>query len=239
MRQNLTFLTRPMESRWFRQRFRKVGSAQRAAGEKAYLKSALKFHGVNAAQVAATAGDWLRAHPELDRQQLRALVDELFATDWFDLRSAGLVVLEKRKRLLTAADAPWLMGLCRAAQNWAHVDHVSTRILGFLVEENPSLKRRVRSWARDRDFWIRRAALLSLLLPLRRGEGDFELFAALAEPMLAEKEFFIRKAIGWILREASKKQPERVHRFLFQHRNQMSGLTFREGSRRLPAGLRL
>jgi 3-methyladenine DNA glycosylase AlkD len=201
------------------------------------MKSALQFHGVTAAQIVATAGEWLRAHPALDREQLRALADEMFATDWFDLRSAGLVVLEKRSTLLAAADGEWLISLVRKSQNWAHVDHVSTRILGVLVEKNPRLKKSVRKWAADRDFWVRRAALLSLLLPMRRGEGDFELFAELAEPMLEEKEFFIRKAIGWILREASKKRPDPVFEFLRTHRARLSGLTFREGSRRLPAAL--
>lgn len=52
-----------------------------------------------------------------------------------------------------------------------------------------------------------RAALLSLPEPLRRGDGDFELFARLAVPMLGEKEFFIRKAIGWVLREGAKHLP--------------------------------
>jgi len=53
-------------------------------------------------------------------------------------------------------------------------------------------------WAADEDFWVRRAALLSLLRPLRRGEGDFGRCARYADMMLAEREFFIRKAIGWV-----------------------------------------
>src|SRR5437868_2684489 len=108
-----------MESRWFESRFRKQGSAARAKSEKAYLKSALQFHGVTAAQLQATAREWCRLHPELDRAQLRKLVDELYRTDWFDLRSAGLVVLDRSQELLTATDADWLLSLVRKSQNWA------------------------------------------------------------------------------------------------------------------------
>ena len=97
----------------------------------------------------------------------------------------------------------------------------------------PSAVRTVRRWAKDRDFWVRRTALLSLLLPLRRGEGDFELFTELAVPMLGEKEFFIRKAIGWVLRDVSKKRPELAFGFLHEHINEVSGLTIREGSKYL------
>ncbi len=75
---------------------------------------------------------------------------------------------------------------------------------------------------------MRRSALLALLLPLRRGEGDFERFSRYADAMLDEREFFIRKAIGWVLREASKKQPDRVYAWLEPRAGRASGITVRE-----------
>jgi 3-methyladenine DNA glycosylase AlkD len=53
--------------------------------------------------------------------------------------------------------------------------------------------------------------------------------------MLTEKEFFIRKAIGWVLRETAKKDPAYVAAWTRSHLHQMSGVTFREAVRRLPA----
>ena len=70
-------------------------------------------------------------------------------------------------------------------------------------------------WATDDDFWIRRSALLALLVPLRRGDmAHFERFARYADLMLSEREFFIRKAIGWVLRETGKRQPDLVAAWL-------------------------
>jgi len=60
-------------------------------------------------------------------------------------------------------------------------------------------------------------------------------FERYATPMLAEKEFFIRKAIGWVLRETAKKDPAYVAAWTRSHLDQMSGVTFREAVRRLPA----
>jgi 3-methyladenine DNA glycosylase AlkD len=68
---------------------------------------------------------------------------------------------------------------------------------------------------------------------LRRGGGDFPLFARLAEGMIEEREFFIRKAIGWVLREVSKKRPALVAAFLRDHGARASGLTVREASKYL------
>ena len=69
---------------------------------------------------------------------------------------------------------------------------------------------------------------MALLLPLRRGQGDWKRFAAYADDMLDEREFFIRKAIGWVLREASKKTPACVRRFVAERTDRISGVTIRE-----------
>jgi len=83
-------------------------------------------------------------------------------------------------------------------------------------------------WATDADFWIRRSALLALLGGLRRGEGDFDRFSRYADAMLEEKEFFVRKAIGWILRETAKKRPELVYEWVLPRASRASGVTLRE-----------
>ena len=75
-------------------------------------------------------------------------------------------------------------------------------------------KSQLQRWAKDEHLWVRRTALLAQLDALRAGGGDFALFAALAAPLLAEKEFFIRKAIGWILRDVSRRRPELTFDFL-------------------------
>ena len=62
-------------------------------------------------------------------------------------------------------------------------------------------------WAGDADFWVRRSALLALLRGIRAGRPELARFTRYAEPMLAEREFFIRKAIGWVLREISRRDP--------------------------------
>ena len=85
------------------------------------------------------------------------------------------------------------------------------------------------------NFWLRRSAMLALLGPIRRGGGDFCRFGRYAESMLHEKEFFIRKAIGWVLRETSKKRPELVNEWLVPRAHLCSGLTMREATKYLPA----
>lgn len=223
---------------FFRGRFVAAGKPARAASERAYLKSSLRFHGVSLPEIRRAAADFCRSHPGLTRLELRAVVDALYETDYHDLRSAGIAVLERRRELPTSTDAPWLIALVRRSGNWAHVDWLATKVVAAAVAEDPGLPRRVRAWAKDPDLWVRRTALLVQHDALRSGGGDFALFAEIAAPMLSEKEFFIRKAVGWVPRETSRKRPHRTFRFLRENLERVSGLTLREGAKHLPPSLR-
>jgi len=224
--------------RFFERRYREVGTAARAAQEKEYLKSDLRFYGTVMADIRGAANDFAREHPDLSRIELGKIVDELWSTDVFELRSAGLALLSKYSALLEERDLPWLLGFVRMSKTWAHVDWLAADVIGGVVGESPTALRRLPLWARDDNFWVRRTALLAQLRPLSHEAGDFALFARLAAPMLGEREFFIRKAIGWVLREVSKKRPKLVFGFLREHREEVSGLTLSEGAKYLPPAQR-
>ena len=218
----------------FLETFRAMGSPERAEGQRAYLKSELQFCGVTAAELRAEAKRFKREHPDIDHDQLTGLVEELWRTPWHELRSVGIALLELFPDLLRPDDLSLLEDLLRRSRTWAYVDWLAIHVVGPIVEQWPETTEVLERWATDGDFWIRRSAMLALLFPLRRGGGDFELFARFASPMIEEREFFIRKAIGWVLREVSKKRPQLAFDFLDRHVATVSGLTLREGAKYLP-----
>ncbi len=220
--------------RFFTKRFAASGDPASAAAQKAYMKSALRFHGIGAKELRAACADFATAHP-LDHDALVREVDALYDSDWFDLRSAGLGVLERKRSLLGVRDREWLLGLVRRSPWWAHVDWIATKMMPRALPADPA--RVLRAWGRDADMWVRRTALLAQLEALRGGAGDFDLFAEIATPMLGEKEFFIRKAIGWVLRDVSRRRPELTFAYVKAHSAEMAGLTCREATRRLPEKL--
>jgi 3-methyladenine DNA glycosylase AlkD len=202
---------------------RAVGDPERAAGAKAYLKSDLEFLGVAARPLRGVAGAFLDDHPEIDRPALVALVRALWDRPLYDLRAVAVGLLDLLEDLL------------RRSKTWALVDWLCTKVAAPLVERDPPKAAPVlKRWSGDEDFWIRRASLLAQLPALRAGGGDFGLFASFASRMVEEKEFFIRKAIGWVLRDVSRKRPELAFEFLREHAREVSGLTLREGSKYLP-----
>lgn len=213
------------------------GDPARAAGARRYLKSALEFIGVTAPVLRKTVREALRRGAP-DRVVLLSLVELLWARDVFELKAAAMVALVERGRLLRAEDMALVERLIRQGRTWALVDGLAIWVAGDLAARFPELGATLDRWAADGDFWVRRVALLALLAPLRRGGGDFPRFARYADPMLEEREFFIRKAIGWVLREVGKKRPQLVVDWLAPRLNRASGLTVREAVRHLPPELR-
>jgi len=224
---------------FFEERFRAQGTAARAAQEKRYLKSAMDHFGVPVPGVRAAAKAFRKENPRLSRADLLALVETMWASRWYEIRSAAIALLELYAGALEPRDMDLLEGMLDECETWAHVDWIAPHVAGKLAARYPECNRRLDRWARHGNFWVRRAAMLALLGPLRATGARFDQFAGYAEAMLDEKEFFIRKAIGWILREVSRKNPELASAFLMRHLDRVSGLTFKEGSRRLPERVRL
>jgi len=203
---------------FFTRRLRRAGSAARAKGEKAYLKSELRFWGTGQEPIRAAVRDYCDAHPDLTRGDLRAIAETMYATDVHELRASAIGVLERNSDLLVDRDLPWLITLVRRSKSWAYVDWLAPKVIGDVIARDGRSRRRLSVWAKDDDFWVRRAALWSRL----------------AATMLEEREFFIRKAIGWVLREVSKKRPELTYEFLRKHKGRVSRLSLQEGAKYLP-----
>jgi 3-methyladenine DNA glycosylase AlkD len=129
---------------------------------------------------------------------------------------------------LTPADLPVLEQFLRESRTWALVDGLAASVVGHLVERHPELGPTLDRWAGDPDFWIRRSALLALLVPLRRGGGDFERFSHYADSMLDDTEFFVRKALGWVLRDTARKRPDLVYEWVLPRAGRLSGVAIRE-----------
>jgi 3-methyladenine DNA glycosylase AlkD len=218
-------------------RFRSSGDADDAGWQKAYMKSRLDFHGVSTEVIRTAAKDL--SGKGLGHDTLVSTVETLFSSRWFDIRSVGVVMLEREVGSLGPNDLPWLIDLVRRGGCWGHNDLLGTNIIGAVVTAHPKTQRLLPRWGRDADLWVRRTALLAQERELKRGRGNFELFERIAAPMLTEREFFIRKAIGWVLRETSKLRPELSHRFMAANLDQVSGLTLREGAKYLPPKMRV
>jgi 3-methyladenine DNA glycosylase AlkD len=215
---------------------RRLGAPERAEQEKRYLKSDLEFFGVPVPDLRRAVKAAVRGYPGLDARGMVAWAVALWGEPVHERRAAAVEILTMAAPRLAASDLAALERLLRESYTWAYVDGLAGNVAGEIALRDPAGAWPViDAWATDADFWIRRSALLSLLRGVRAGTPDLARFARYAEPMLTEKEFFIRKATGWVLREISRRDPAWVAGWAEVHVAEMSGVTFREAVRRLPA----
>ena len=233
------------------------GSSERAQKEKAYLKSELLHYGVSVPDTHAVVRTALRT-AKLSHDEVIDLARTLWAaptssddsagnaeptetgagpaghpTPVHERRAAATMVLIQSKDRLGGGDAEFIGGLLREAMTWALVDPLAGDLIGPLSERDAAFDPVLERWAIDEDFWIRRSALLAHLVPLRQGRGDFDRFSRFADAMLEEKEFFVRKAIGWVLHDTSRKRPDLVFDWILPRAHRASGVTIREAVKRL------
>ena len=206
---------------------RAAGTPERAAGEKRYLKSYLDHFGATLPECRGQVRAFVKRHPDLTNAELAALVGSLWSRAIFECRMAAVLLLESYPDRLGRADLALIKALVGDSHTWALVDPLAANVLGGLIVRQPGTASKLDAWAADEDFWVRRAALLSQLAPLKRGE-PFDRFARYADAMLDEREFFIRKAIGWVLREHGKREPDLVFKWLAPRIDRASGVTVRE-----------
>ncbi len=209
---------------------RAVGTRARAEGSKRYLKSDLDFLG---ATVGAVRDEAKRAARSLDRPGLLAVVNALWADPILERRLAAAFLLETRSDLLEPADLDVLERLIRDSRTWALVDVLAGSVAGLLLVRHPDEAGELDRWVVDGDFWIRRSALLALRKPMKLGL-PLDRFLRYADAMLDEKEFFVRKAIGWVLREEGRRRPDEIVAWLSPRTHRASGVTLREAVKYLP-----
>jgi 3-methyladenine DNA glycosylase AlkD len=215
---------------------RPLGTPERAVQEKRYLKSDLEFLGVTVPDLRRVVKAAARGYPGLGAPGMVAWAAALWHEPVHERRAAAVEVLTLAAPRLSGADLGTVERLVRESLTWAYVDGLAGNVAGAIALRHPAgAWPRIDAWAVDEDFWVRRSALLSLLRGIRAGAPDLARFTRYAEPMLTEREFFIRKAIGWVLREIARRDPAWVAKWTEGHISEISGVAFREAIRRLPA----
>jgi 3-methyladenine DNA glycosylase AlkD len=207
----------------------------KAGPMQAYVKSDMPFLGVQKPELVKVLNPVLQAHPLPDAKTWQATVlatfrEATYREEW----SAALAILAwKRYQPWLAPDAmPLFETLIVEGAWWDIVDEVATRRLGpVLLSARTELTPTLREWATDEDRWKRRTSIIVQLK--HKDETDLKLLAYAIEQNLADKDFFLRKAIGWALRQYARTDPEWVQSFVASYYDGLSNLSRREALRNL------
>lgn len=205
-----------------------AANPQRALGQQAYMKSTMPYYGLTLGEVRAI-GSRVFDGVDLSCEEWR----EAILTLWRGARrreeryaALYLLQLKRYQACLTPDVMPLLEELVVTGAWWDYVDETAGAV-GKLLRRHPrEIKPLMRRWSTDQNIWKRRVSIICQLG--FKQDTDLHLLYANIEPNLADRDFFIRKAIGWALRQYAWTDPKEVARYVSAHESRLSGLSKRE-----------
>ena len=210
-----------------------LADAVRAEQMKAYLLNQFEFLGLPAPVRRA-------AVKSIGKVQWQSSADLLAAAELLwqkperEYRYTAVDLLRQHTKQLCVNDLPALQALLLREPWWETVDGLSAviaEVMHVAVQQKPNAARVMDPWLKHPSHWARRAAMLHQLG--WRLDTDTTRLFGYALQLAEEKEFFIRKAIGWALRDYARWNPHAVTDFLVESRTRLSGLTVREAAKHL------
>jgi 3-methyladenine DNA glycosylase AlkD len=202
---------------------------------RAYMKSAMPYRGVQSQALRVVCGAAFERFPLASFEAWRSTILLLWQEAAYrEERYAALELLGARRyRAYWTLDAlPLYQQLIVSGAWWDLVDGIAThRVADLLRRYAAEMRPVLLAWAVDSDHWLRRSSIICQVG--FKAATDERLLFACIEPSLGERDFFLRKAIGWALREYAKAAPETVRAYVAAHESRLSALSRREAMRHL------
>lgn len=221
----------------------KVADPLKAPKMQAYMKSTMPYRGVSSPEQKAIWRDVFATHPLPSSEEWQQVALMLWREATFREERYGAIALTGLRQYSahrTMAAIPMFEEMIVSGAWWDFVDAIAGRQLGDILRAEPArMSKLMRRWSRDEHMWKRRSSILCQLTFKR--ETDLTLLYDCIEPSLADNhstrqtpsslmagQFFIRKAIGWALRQYAWTDSREVKRYVKANRERLSNLSIRE-----------
>ncbi|MFD8305972.1 DNA alkylation repair protein [Streptomyces sp. NPDC059690] len=205
----------------------------RAAPMRAYMKDVAPFLGLTTPVRRALSRVVVDGLPRPDESDCTAIALRCWRLPEREYQYFAVDYLRRHARVCSSAFLAVARHLVGTRSWWDTVDLLAAHVVGALVAADPALTADMDAWIADEDLWIARTALLHQLRYKER--TDAERLFAYCLIQSGHPDFFIRKAIGWALREYARTDPEAVRAFLARERGRFAPLSVREALKNIGA----
>ena len=197
-----------------------------AQKQSSYLRNLFPFFGIVKPRVSKIADNFAKEIP-FDS----SILWHLWEQNEREYQYIAILLARKNIKSFQQEDIVLLEKMIREKSWWDSVDDIAANLIGPHLLRFPKLLNQMDEWIEDSSFWIRRTALIFQLR--YKEKTDQKRLFHFIERQMDEKEFFIRKAIGWALREYSKTNPDGVRNFVNKQKENLSPLSIKEASKYL------
>jgi 3-methyladenine DNA glycosylase AlkD len=185
----------------------------------------------------ATAAAREYRQADLGFDEILTFADALWRAGTLEERAVAVLLLSKFKKHFERRHWRHFDRYVDSLSNWGETDALCGNVLALLLEIEPDLVSRLEPWTRSRNRWRRRAAAVALVPAARRGRHH-EFVYVICDRLAHDRDDLVEKAVGWLLKEVSRTQPQSVADYLLANRDVLSRTTIRYAAEKLPAKLR-
>lgn len=189
----------------------KLGKKERAEYNKRYLKSPYSFYGLRVPEIRKIVKDY----KDIDFPSATILFEQLWNSGNHEEMSLALFLLEKYVKKNPNEVWKILTKNIEKAKTWDHIDELSAHILGEIVNANYEFAKEIKEFSESKNPWLRRTSIVSTYYLIKKNKIDLTL--RLAEKLVYDKDIYVQKGAGWMLREVGKKNRLSLREFLMMH----------------------
>jgi 3-methyladenine DNA glycosylase AlkD len=211
--------------------FEAARDRERAVGMEAYMRDQFPFLGLASPVRRARAKAALAGLPQPSADDLRDVALACWERDDREFQQFGCDYLAAHVTVPGPDFLPTVRILITTKSWWDSIDPLATHFVGGLVRRHPELVATMDEWSREENMWLIRTAVL---YQLHYGAAtDTDRLFGYCEAQAGHPDFFVRKAIGWALRQYARTDPAEVRAFLAEHAATLSPLSRREAAKHL------
>jgi 3-methyladenine DNA glycosylase AlkD len=212
--------------------FRRHANEKRAAASKAYVRDQFDYYGLTTPERRDVQKVFHEANVLPPFEAVPQLVKILWSKPQRELQYFAMELYEKYKKEFSKKDIPLFEYMIRNKSWWETVDFISPKLVAALLLKHPELQEETcERWMNSDHLWLMRAAIIHQ--NLYKKKTNEQLLFRLILQASAQEDFFIRKAIGWSLRQYGRTNPAAVKAFIKKHRDKLSPLSYKEANKHL------
>jgi 3-methyladenine DNA glycosylase AlkD len=213
------------------EKYAAAADPERAASTRAYMRDQFPFLGIVTPHRRALSEEILDGLDQPTEAQLCATALACWDLPEREYQYFACDYLRRYAAVCSPAALDTARTLITTKSWWDTVDVLASRFVGPIVARHPSALATMDAWAAGDNLWLARAAILHQLMYGRRTDEARLFRYCLGQA--AHRDFFMRKAIGWALRQYAKTEPTAVRRFVRAHATHLSALSVREALKNL------
>jgi 3-methyladenine DNA glycosylase AlkD len=207
-------------------------------GYQRFFKTPVKYYGVKTGTVGKIAKKYWQEVKKLNKKEIFSFCERLYASDYCE---EAFIVSDWIPNLTDQFEPTDMLifekWIKKYINNWAKCDSFCNHSVGNFIEKYPEYIRELKKWSKSDNYWLKRAAAVSLIIPAKKGKFLTDILE-ITNQLLLDGNDMVQKGYGWLLKEASRLHQQEIFEYVVKNRKRMPRTALRYAVELMPKTLK-